>query len=193
METLISVKSKHLIDILLCDRKIAETVFEDTTNKEKYKICTIRNNGSIAMGKTRIKWWNQLLNCQDVFPFESFALKVWNALVDLSSGINNTAILKGLSQEIVMNAVRDKKYDWVVQRLYDAWAHVAQDSDGFQKPQVPAGNDNLEHENRQYPSSSPRQIVLNIGGQSKIIPIIDSVGDPLRIGVEVGITGFRRL
>lgn len=193
MEKLISVKSKHLIDILLCDRKIAETVFEDTTNKEKYKICTIRDNGSIAMGKTRIKWWNQLLNCQDVFPFESFALKVWNALVDLSSGINNTAILKGLSQEIVMNAVRDKKYDWVVQRLYDAWAHVAQDSDGFQKPQVPAGNDNLEHENRQYSSSSPRQIVLNIGGQSKIIPIIDSVGDPLRIGVEVGITGFRRL
>lgn len=181
-----------MIQVLLTDHKIAETVYEDAKNKDKYKICTIRKDGSVVMGKTRFQMWNQLLNCQDVLPFESFALKVWSALVDLSSGINNTAIMKGLSQEIVTNAVRDKEYDWVVDRLYDCWKHVAQKSDGFTKPEVPAGTQVTDQGwNGNYQSDRPNKIVINFNGKSREIPIVDSVGDRWPIDIELGIVGVK--
>lgn len=191
MNTLVSNRSKLLIQVLLTDPKIAETVYEDSKNKDKYKICTICDNGSIVMGKTKCRWWNQLLNCQDVLPFESFALKVWNALVDMSSGINNTAIMKGLSQEIVMNSVRDKEYDWTVDRLYDCWKHVAQNSTGYSE--APAGAQ-VSDQGRYVSvnSNGPRQIVINVKGKSKVIPIVDSIGDTWDVGLEVGVVGFTK-
>lgn len=193
MNTLVSNRSKLLIQVLLTDSKIAETVYEDSKNKEKYKICTIRDDGSIVMGKTKYRFWNQLLNCQDVLPFESFALKVWNALVDLSSGINNTAIMKGLSQEIIMNSVRDKKYDWVIDRLYDCWKHVAQNSEGYSA--VPAGTQVSDqgHTNVDVVRDVPSQIVIKINDQKKVIPIVDSVGDTWNVGLEMGIVGFKKM
>jgi len=196
MNTLVSQRSKLLINVLLTDPKIAEVVYEDSKNKDKYKICTIRDNGSIVMGKTRYLWWNQLLNCQDVLPFESFALKVWNALVDLSSGINNTAIMKGLSHEIVMNSVRDKKFDWIIDRLYDCWKHVAQNSAGFSAPEVPAGtqvSDQGCEQIRIVRNDAPNNIIIKINGQSKVIPIVDSVGDSWNVGLEFGLLGFKRV
>lgn len=194
MNTLVSSRSKLLIKVLLTDPKIAEVVYEDSKNKEKYKICTVRSDGSIVMGKTKYLWWNQLLNCQDVLPFESFALKVWNGLVDMSSGINNTAIMKGLSQEIVMKSVRDNKYDWVVDRLYDCWKHVAQNSAGFSDPEVPAGTQASGQgriREARIIKDTPQQIVINISGQSKVIPIVDSVGDTMNVGLELGLIGFK--
>lgn len=195
MNTLVSQRSKLLIRVLLTDSKIAERVYEDAKNKEKYKICTIRDNGSIVMGKTKYPWWNQFLNCQDVLPFESFALKVWDALVDMSNGINNTAIMKGLSQEIIMNSVRDNKYDWVIERLYDCWKHVAQNSDGFANPVVPAGAQVTGQDRNVVVNqhSEPGKIVINIGNKSRVIPIIDSVGDTYDVGLEIGILGFTKV
>lgn len=195
MDMLVSQRSKLLINVLLTDPKIAEIVYEDSKNKEKYKICTIRDNGSIVMGKTKVLWWNQLLNCQDVLPFESFALKVWNALVDLSSGINNTAIMKGLSQEIIMNSVRERKYDWVVDRLYDCWKHVAQNSAGFSSPEVPAGTQVSDQgcERVRVVDGAPNNIIIKIKDQTRVIPIVDSVGDPWEVGLEVGLLGFKKI
>lgn len=105
----ISNQSKMMIQMMLTDSKISEKVFENTKDKEKYKICTIEDSGAVILGKTSWRLWNRLLNCQDILPFESFALKVWDALVDCSSGTNNKAILEGLSREVVMNSVRNKK------------------------------------------------------------------------------------
>lgn len=183
---------------LLTDSKIAEAVYENEKDKEKYKICTIQSNGTVVMGKTSYSWWNKLLNCQDKLPFESFALKVWDALVDLSSGLNNKAITEGLSREIVINSVRNKDYNWVVSRLFDCWSHVAQLSEGYQQPASPAGGQGV------VPQGSPvivstngndenRQIVLNINGERRVIPFIDSIGDTLNLGLEVGIMGVRKL
>ena len=110
----LSERSRNLIKVLLSDEKIRQKVYEDTKEFEKYKICTICNDGTIVLGKTRWRFWNRLLNCQDELPFESFALRVWDALVDLSSGFNNTAILEGLSREIVLSSVREREYDYVL-------------------------------------------------------------------------------
>lgn len=193
MNALVSERSKLSIRILLTDRKIAETVYEDSKNKDKYKICTIHNDGSVVMGKTKCLWWNQLLNCQDVLPFESFALKVWNSLVDMSSGINNTAIMKGLSQEIIMNSVRDKNYDWVVDRLYDCWKHVAQNSDGYAHLEEPAGSRAPgQGQMRTVVQHNADKIVINVNGEYyREIPIVDSNGDRWPVDLEIGLLGFK--
>lgn len=183
-------KSKRLIGILLLDSKIAEKLFENSTDKSKYKICSVRDDGAVIMGKTRFRFWNQLINAQDVYPFESFALKVWDVLVDSSSGANNAAIINGLSHEIVMKAIRDKNFDWVVQRLFDCWQHVAQKSDGYQKPEEPAGSRRNGQGRVVVTEREPEEIILNINGRRKRIPLVDAKGDPMRIAAEVGIVDF---
>lgn len=195
MEALINNQSRLMIQMLLTDSKIAEKVFENINDKEKYKICTVGSNGVVTLGKTSYRWWNQLINCQDKLPFESFALKVWDALVDSSSGLNNKAILNGLSHEIIINSVRKREYNWVVNRLYDCWRHVAQSSDGYQQTADPEGSmvRNQGSELTTVTKSGLNQIVLNIDGMKKTIPIVDSVGDTLHIGVDYGVIGVRKL
>lgn len=187
MARLVSEQSKLLIQIMLTDPKISEKIFENKEDKEKYKICTILNNGTVVMGKTPYFWWNQLIGCRDKIPFESFALRVWDALVDLSSGLNNEAIRKGLSQEIIEDSIRNRIYDDVVRRLYECWSHVAQNSAGYQRPRVSEGATG------QKPTRTviePNNIVINVNGAKKIIPFTDSIGDPF-IDLELGITGVR--
>lgn len=195
MEALINNQSRLMIQMLLTDSKIAEKVFENINDKEKYKICTVGNNGVVTLGKTSYRWWNQLINCQDKLPFESFALKVWDALVDCSSGLNNKAILNGLSHEIIINSVRKREYNWVTNRLYDCWRHVAQGSGGYQQPADPEGSTAQSQGSTPVvvTKSVPNKIILNIDGMKKTIPIVDSVGDTLHIGVDYGVVGVRRL
>lgn len=195
MKALVSNREILLIQLLLTDSKISECVFENAKDKEKYKICDIREDGSIVMGKTSCRWWNQLLNCQDKLTFEAFALKVWDALVDQSSGFNNEAIINGLSHEIIMNSVRSKDYKYVVSRLFDCWRHVAQKSDGYQKPAVPEGTSVVRNQGSTCVPvlNEPRQIVINVDGRKKVIPFIDSIGDELNLCLEYGVTDVRKM
>lgn len=191
MKQLLSKRGKKLIEVLLTDERIVEKVFENANDKDKYKICTIQDDGAIVMGKTSCRWWNQLINSQDKIPFDSFALKVWDALVDASSGLNNKAIMEGLSREIVMNSVREKNYNTIVQRLYDCWAHVAQNSAGYQKPNDSEGPN--EKVSTNIVKSYCPNVVFHINDKKKIIPIIDSIGDTLDVVLEYGITDIKRL
>lgn len=184
----VSDASRHLIQIMLTDPRIAERVFENREDKEKYKICTINDSGTIVMGKTSCRWWNNIIKCQDKLQFVDFALRTWSALVDLSSGLNNTAISKGLSQEIIQNSVRNQEYDDVVNRLFDCWRHVAQKSSGYQKP-----TSSSEERDVIYPQQLGKEIIININGNKKIIPIVDSVGEPINLGVEFGPIDIRRI
>lgn len=197
MTELVSKQCRLLIQVLLTDSKIQERVFDNAKDVSKYKICDIREDGTIVLGKTSVRWWNQLLNCQDKLTFESFALKVWDVLVDQSSGINNEAIMKGLSQEIILNSVRNKDYNYVVHRLYDCWTHVAQKSAGYQQPASPAGGSVVGDQGSEriihVPVERPQQININVNGKNHVIPFVDSVGDTMNLGLEFGITGVKKL
>lgn len=194
MEKLVSETSKLLIQVLMTDPKISEKILENSNDADKYKNCSILETGTIVLGKTNCIWWNKLINCQDKIPFDSFALKVWDALVDMSSGLNNKAILNGLSLEIVKKSIRSKDYDWVVRRLFDCWSHVAQKSAGYQKVETSAEGKGPEpHLLDNSVFGENREITININGIRKTIPFIDSLGDKLNIELETGIIGFRRL
>ena len=117
MEALLTPKSKGIIGVLLLEPTIKATVFEKLDHIDKYKMYTIKDNGDIVLGETKFTFWNNLIGCQRTIPFESFALKVWEALVNLSVGLNQKAIMEGLSREIVIKAVKEKDFNWVVERL----------------------------------------------------------------------------
>lgn len=184
-----------MIQILLTDSKISAKVLENFGNQEKYKICTIKENGNVVLGKTIFPWWNKLINCQDVLPFESFALKVWDALVDMSRDRNKQAIMKGLSQEIVMQSVREHEYDKVIRRLFTCWSYVAQDSEGYQRPEYSEEytTNNLAGKQVVIAKKESPKIVINVDGMTKTIPIIDSVGDAFDISLDFGLKGVRKI
>lgn len=188
MKKLLSEVSVSLIKVLLAEPKIAEKVMENHADKDKYKICTVREDGLIILGKTSFRWWNQLIGCQDKIPFEAFALRVWDALVDLSSGLNNTAITEGLSKEIAKKAQREAEYDWVVNRLFDVARHVCQNGLLAGEPNISAENHGNGATREVVGIPSSQGIVININGTTKkVIPFVDSIGDPL-IDLEFGIT-----
>lgn len=193
MEAILSEKSKKLIGMLLLEPQIKATVFEKLHHVDKYKMYTINDDGSITLGETKTQWWNKLIGCQLTIPFDSFALKVWEALVNLSTGVNQTAIIEGLSREIVMKAVKEKDFDWVVERLYDVATKVAQKSkitDGVGA--VPEGT-RVSGPRLNTVSNCPENLVININGcKKKVLSFKDCVGDPL-IEIEYGVIGAKRV
>ena len=193
MKHLVSPTSVLLIKVMLSDPKISEKVMENIDDKDKYKIITIQENGNIVLGKTSIRWWNQLIHCQDTIPFESFALRTWDALVDLSNGMNNRAILEGLSKEIAIKAQRESEYDWVVNRLFDVARHVSQECQLYQTVASPEGDLGKSGPREVIVNrvQAPDTIVLNINGvPKKTLHFKDSIGDPF-IDLELGVTDIR--
>ena len=192
MESLLSEKSKRIIGILLLEPQIKATVFEKIDHVDKYKMFTINNDGSITLGETKYNFWNRIIGCQLTIPFESFALKVWEALVNLSTGLNQKAIAEGLSREIVMKAVKEKDFNWVVERLHNVATMVAQKSQiadgiGADTAGSPALGPRLNTSEQ-----LPRDIVININGRKQVCHFKDSVGDPM-FNVELGIVGLKRV
>lgn len=80
--------------------------------------------GTVTLGETNYWFWNQIIGCKRELTFESWALAVWDALVDLSSGLNAKALEEGLSVEIAKEAQRAEKYNDVVHRLVQCYNHV---------------------------------------------------------------------
>ena len=90
--------------------------------------------------------------------------------------------MEGLSQEIVMKGVKDKNFNWVVERLYDVATKVCQNSsivDGVGAD--PAGSR----------VSGPR---LNAQQEypDKILHVKDCIGKPM-IELEYGIVNAKRV
>ena len=189
MKHRLSNGSVALIKYLLSDERISDKVFNNTKDKAKYKSITIREDGTIILGKTSCLWWNQLLACQDKIPFNDFALKVWDALVNLSIGNNSVALEKGLSTEIAKLSQRDGDYDAVVKRLVTCYEHVCNN-----KGDVPFEGGSVKSElEHAYVNrvEVPDKIVINVNGmERKVIPFRDSAGDKF-IDIEYGVSGVK--
>lgn len=188
-----SEKSKRLVGMLLLDKQIKATVFEKLDHIDKYKMYTIMDNGDVVLGETKVQWWNKLIGCQRTISFVDFALKVWEALVNLSYGMNQTAIIEGLSREIVMKAVKEKSYNWVIERLYDVASKVAQKSEITDGVGADPEGSRVQGPRLNAGDSYPENLVININGsKKKVLSFKDCVGDPI-IEVEYGIVGARRV
>lgn len=113
--------------------KMQGMMLNETVNKKvelapgdgkTYSRYDIDDDGTVTVGETRFRFWNRLIGCQRKLSFESWALAVWDALVDLSTGLNAKALEEGLSVEIAKKAQREEDYEYVVRRLNDCYEHV---------------------------------------------------------------------
>lgn len=182
----LSKSSVLLMKYLLSDTRISDKVFNNQKDKSKYKSVSIREDGSILLGKTSYPFWNQLLSCQIEIPFNDFALKVWDALVNLSVGDNSIALEEGLSTEIAKLSQRNSDYDLVVKRLFDCYEHVCNNKD-----EASSAGDSVksELESRFVNGTNvPKNIVINVNGmERRVIPFRDSAGDKF-IDIEYGVS-----
>jgi len=184
---LLSQGSVALMKYLLSDTRISDKVFDNAEDKTKYKSITICENGTIVLGKTSCLWWNRLLACQNKIPFNDFALKVWDALVNLSTGVNGVALEKGLSNEIAKLSQREGDYDALIKRLVDCYEHVCNNKgDSSLEGGSVKSEPKIARTNR---IQVPENIVINVNGmERKVIPFRDSAGDKF-VDIEYGVTG----
>lgn len=124
-KTALTLDSVKYMEILMNNETIANKVKAAGKEGRSYKTYRIDDEeGTVTLGETNYWFWNQIIGCKRELTFESWALAVWDALVDLSSGLNAKALEEGLSVEIAKEAQRAEKYNDVVKRLIQCYNHV---------------------------------------------------------------------
>ena len=177
--------SCDLIHALLKEPKIYDRVTAPIKDRERYKkVQIIAENGLIQLGK--YSWtgfgafWNNLIKCKKDISFEEFALRVWDALVDMTAGTDaGEPVLEGLGRETLMEGIRNKRWDWLVDRFFDICRHLADSgywsTIGTPKPQVNA-NANRRNSNRND------QVVITVAEHApRSFKVVDAIGDVFEI------------
>lgn len=182
MEKNLTDKSQKLIEMLLMEPKIAEKVFMDIEHRETYKILDINQDGTFTLGRRKVRWWNRLFGMEKTISFKDFAFNAFSALVGMANNLNKNSILQGLSQEIIAKAVLEKKYDFVVDRLFDV-ARFAVESGSLNTVATPTNGGVLPE---QKVRQSDVKVVLQNQG---FVPVRDSVGNVL-LNLRLKVDGY---
>ena len=164
-----------IMQLLMTNETINKKVELAPGEGKSYARFDIQKNGIVLLGETKYKFWNQLIGCQRKLSFESWALAVWDALIDLSTGGNATALEQGLSTEIAKKAQREEDYEWVVKRLYDCYEHVC---NGSNAPSAGGQDKNGSSVDlhKVYVDGEPITININANGMNRRVRIPDSTG-----------------
>lgn len=171
---------------LLKEPKIYDRVTAPIKEREQYKnVQIIRENGLIMLGKyswssTIGSFWNNLIKCKKDISFEEFSLRVWDALVDMTVGTEaGEPVLEGLGRETLMEGIRNKRWDWLVDRFFDICRHLTDSgywsTIGTPKPQVNARVN--KHNNSQND-----QVVITVAEHApRRFKVVDAIGDVFEI------------
>ena len=189
MKKLISDDNVHLMHILMNNKTIGSKVRLSGEKGKTYEIYTVRPDGVVVLGETRVRWWNQLIQCQFKLPFESWALAVWDALVDLSKDANKIALEEGLSKEIAKEAQRGGNYDWVIERLHDCYMHVCNNVEGRRSSEGDRDVKGSTTTQRVYVrDNEPVVVNINAGSVKRTVRFPDATGRAF-LNFDLGIVG----
>lgn len=181
-----------LMHYLMQNETIANKVKSAGKEGKQYAIYTIEDDGSVILGETKYKFWNQLIGCKFTLPFELFATCVWDALVDLATGGNQEALLQGLSKEVLEKAQRIKEYDWVVERLVDCFRHVCNNKGIESRPEGRSGKSGQKIDTERVivhdKNGSPVEINVNVGNKRRTFRFPDATGQADLV-LEMGVVG----
>lgn len=174
----LSEKSCDLIMALLKEPKIYDRVTAPANGRERYtKVRIVAEEGLIQLGKYSWssgfgQFWNNLIKCKKDISFEEFALRVWDALVDMTAGTSaHTPVLEGLGREALMEGIRNKEWDWLVDRFFDVCRHLS--NEGYWKTQ---GLDKNQDNGRRRREVDEGVIVTVQNQRPKILKVVDDVG-----------------
>ncbi len=179
----LSLKSCDLIQALLKEPKIYDRVTSPIRERERYKnVQIIAENGQIQLGKYRWSgfgaFWNNLIKCKKDISFEEFALRVWDALVDMTAGTTaGEPVLEGLGRETLMEGIRNKRWNWLVDRFFDICRHLTDSgywkTIGTPEPQV---GHTVRH------TQPVDNVVITVAEHApKKFKVVDAVGDVFEI------------
>lgn len=185
MKKLLTSESQMLINMLLMEPKIAESVFMDVGKREAYKILDVNEDGTFTLGKRSVRWWNRLFGLEKTISFKDFAFNTFKALVGMADNLDKNTILQGLSQELIAKAVLEKKFDFVVDRLFDV-ARFAVESGVLNTVATPANGGVMPENPLRNDSSVGVKVSLENRG---LIPIYDSLGNVL-LHLRVKVDGY---
>ena len=161
-------RSIALMKVLMLNSEIAEKVKAKGAEGKSYAIFTIRDDGTVVLGETRYKFWNQLVGCQVKLPFESWALAVWDALVNLSKGTNKEALEKG-----------------------DCFDHVCNHKGGTSSAGDPGkSGPSMTERVIVRDDNDPVVVNINANGMSKTLRFPDATGNA-SLDFEIGVVGVR--
>jgi hypothetical protein len=175
MKKTLSEEHILMMCILMKNETINKKVELAPGEGKSYARFDISPSGVITLGETKFRFWNQLIGCQRKLSFESWALAVWDALIDLSTGGNATALEEGLSVEIAKKAQREENYEWVVDRLMDCYKHVCNGANAPSAGGQDKNGSSVAHR-EVYVNGEPITININARNFERRIRIPDSTG-----------------
>lgn len=184
----LSPNSITLMSYLMANETIANKVKASGEQGKTYVIFTVREDGVVVLGETSYPLWNQLIGCRFKLPFESWALAVWDALIDLSTGSNSVALEEGLSKEIAKKAQRSEEYDWVVERLVDGYRHICNNKGNNVSSAGDRGKSGLNERPYTVVNGEPITININAAGNKRTFSFPDATGKAF-LDFELGVVG----
>jgi hypothetical protein len=173
---------------LMADKTVEKKVELAAGDGKTYSRYDIKNDGSVILGETRFRFWNRLLNCERILSFESWALAVWDALVDLSVDGNATALEEGLSVEIAKEAQRGGNYEGVVERLMDCYMHVCNNKGGAVSAGTRDKNGSSTTGHAVVNGDNRLVVNVNAGDVNRKLFIPDATGRA-GLNIKIGVTG----
>lgn len=183
------VNVPHLINLLLEEPKIAETVKASLKHQARdYNNCKIIiEEARIYFGK--YSWsgfsgfWNNLIKCCDHISFDDFFIKAWDALVGMTVGTHaHEAVLEGLSRETLLRGIHKKEYEWIADRFFDVCRHLTNEGYWKTKGTKTNLNDQPSHHYKGCPYADGNiEIQVEKLGQERKLHVIDAVGDVFEI------------
>lgn len=178
--------AEDLIGYLLKEPKILQKVLSSLKPQARTysNVRIVKDEERIYFGKYGwggfTGFWNNLIKCSDHISYDDFYIKVWDALLEMTSNtVAHTAILEGLSKEMLIQGIHAKDQN-ILHRFFDVCRHVT--DDGYWRDKGLKSNSAVHHHSNSCPFSG--DVEVEISSQKKQhcnITVVDSVGDPFEV------------
>lgn len=182
------LNAERLIGLLLEEPKILEKILSSLRREAQSYVHfkTVPEEKRIVFGK--YSWsgfsgfWNNLIKCCDHISYDDFYVKVWEALLEMSSNpIVNEAIRNGLSQEVLLQGIHagDEK---ILQRFFDVCRHLT--DDGYWRDKGLDNNSAVHHHSNSCPYAKS-DVEVEIQPQRRVVHdkayVVDCIGDVFEV------------
>ena len=125
-------------------------------------------------------FWQNLIKCFDHISYDDFYIKVWDALLEMSTNpVVNEAIQEGLSREVLLQGIHNKDQN-ILHRFFDVCRHLT--DDGYWRDRGTKGNTNSSHHVNGCPYAGG--VEIEVGAPQKkhgFVTVRDAVGDVFEI------------
>lgn len=135
-------------------------------------------------------FWQNLIKCFDHISFDDFYIKVWDALLEMSTNpIVNEAIQEGLSREVLIQGIHNKDQN-ILHRFFDVCRHLT--DDGYWRDKGLKSNSAPHHHSNSCPFSGDVEIEVKPQNYHRgHVSVVDAVGDVFEV-INVKWLGGRR-